>query len=829
MRHVLSDLAVLELAQGFVGGACGKLFADLGADVLKVEPPGGDPLRHEPTGPTAPDGTRRSGALLHLLTNRRGIVLDPDDPAHTARLWRLLERADLVIESPGAGGLADHGISWDELHERLPGTSVVSVSGFGTTGPYAGFRSSDLVAQAVSGAMLLQHDAEQDPLKLPARLGSAMLANLAALGGLGAVLAARAGGSGTFVDCAAIEALATQPMKVTYLLALQYRNGVPVEAPASTLTLIPTGVFPCGDGHVAMMSTPQQLQEMLDVLDDDDLRAAFARPDAFERPETKEILDAALYPWLLSRTRAEITAAAQERGWPLAGVNHPAEVLEADHLHQRGYWVHVDDPIAGALDLPGPPARFAEGGFALRRLAPGLGQHDAEIGDGDGWRPPAAAAASSGAPARPPLEGVRVVDLTAVWSGPYATMLLADLGAEVIRVENPFVLPPTTKGYTPRPMLSNPGALGSLYGPPVPDRPDRPWNRHAMNNSLARNKYSVTIDTRRAEGRELLMRLVEQADVFIDNFKANGLARIGIQLSELQARNPRLVIVRLPPAGTTGDWAHYTGFGAQFDGLSGLAWLCGHRGSDPVTTPATTYMDASSGPAAAFATIAALHYRDVTGRGQVVEMVQSENVIQQLGDVMVDCQLGEEPARLGNRDRFLAPQGLYPCRGEHQWLALTITDDAQWPALAKVIGRPDLADDDQLRDAPGRQRHHDELDCAITAWTRQQDRDEAFLTLQAEGVPAGPLLDPVDVVRDPHLQDRGWMRPLTSLDVGTHLHPGWAFRGLPEVWRHGSPVLGEHNDHVYREILGVSEEEMARYRAEKMLADDYLDPEGQPY
>src|ERR1019366_9309779 len=153
------------------------------------------------------------------------------------------------------------------------------------------------------------------------------------------------------------------------LLSHQYRDGVPrppVVDTGDAMTLIPMGVFPCGDGHVAMMSTPQQLREMLDVLDDDDLRAAFARPDAYERGETKEVVDAALYPWLLSRTRAEATATAQAAGWPLAGVNSPYEVLASDHLHQRGFWVHADDPDVGAVDLPGPPARYAEGGWALQ-------------------------------------------------------------------------------------------------------------------------------------------------------------------------------------------------------------------------------------------------------------------------------------------------------------------------------------------------------------------------------------------------------------------------------------------------------------------------------
>ena len=262
-----------------------------------------------------------------------------------------------------------------------------------------------------------------------------------------------------------------------------------------------------------------------------------------------------------------------------------------------------------------------------------------------------------------PLEGIRVLDMTTVWAGPYATMLLADLGAEVIRVENPWVLPPTTKGYHARPEITDLGYLGSGYGPAAPGRPDRPWNRHSLNNSICRNKLSCTIDTRQPEGHELLMRLAERCDVFVENFKASGLSRMGISVSELQTRNPRLVILRMPPAGTTGDWSPYAGFGAQFDGLTGFLSLTGHRDSDLTTSPATTYMDAASGPAGAFAAIAALRYRAATGRGQVVELAQSENVLNHLGDVFVDLPARHRPAADGQPRPVARPPGPVPRPG----------------------------------------------------------------------------------------------------------------------------------------------------------------------
>jgi crotonobetainyl-CoA:carnitine CoA-transferase CaiB-like acyl-CoA transferase len=653
----------------------------------------------------------------------------------------------------------------------------------------------------------------------------------AAAGGLAAVLRARATGEGALVDCAAYEALGSVPARVGRFLGWEYggRRPPPPVVTGTGGTLIPTGVFPCEDGFVSMMSTPQQLPEMLAVLDDDDLREAFARPDAFLRGETKEVLDAALYPWLLSHTRAELTAQAQAAGWPFAGLNTPAEVLEVDHLFQRGFWVDIEDDDLGPLRLPGPPYRHAEGGWHLRRRPPALGEHDDEVGSPEGVARTRPAPSGRTRPDQPPLRGVRVLDLTTVWSGPFVTLLLADLGAEVVRVENPSVFPPTTKGYVPRPdssMLL--GSLLSSYGPLAEGRPDRPFNRHALNNSIARNKLSCTLDPRRPEARELLLRLVDTADVFVENLKASTLHQMGIHESELLDRNPRLIVLRIPPAGLTGDWSAYTGFGAQFDGLSGLAHLTGHAGSSPIETPATTYMDAATGPAGAFAVMAALHYRDVTGRGQVVELAQMENVLNQLGDVFVDCQLGIEPVRIGNRVADRAPQGMYRCRDPKQWLAVSVGDDQAWAALAGVLGPPELAADPRFADLAGRSAHHDDIDELIGAWTAEHDMLEAFHLLQAAGVAAGPELDNDLLLEDANVTARSWIRPLTSTDVGRHLHLGHAFRGLPLVWDRGAPGLGEDNRYVFGEILGLDPPVYDGLVAAGVIVEDYLDAEGRP-
>jgi crotonobetainyl-CoA:carnitine CoA-transferase CaiB-like acyl-CoA transferase len=812
MRQLLSDVTVLELASDPAGSYCGKVFADLGADVVKVEPPGGDPARERPE------------RYQHLNTNKRAVRIAADDNGR-AQLLELVANADVVVESKDAGDLAGFGLGRDDVRTQFPALVVATISGFGTTGPYADYTWSDLAAQLAAWVTFPQGRSLEVPVRTPRIAALCSVGHTAALAALAGTRRARASGEGAHVDIAAFEALGSIPARVCRYLGWEYAEHEPLGLAANAAdTLLPVGIFPCADGYVSMMSTPQQLKEMLEVIDDEALTAAFSRPEAFSDPGTKEILDTALYPWLFEHTRAEATAKAQAGQWPLAGVYSPAEVMEADHFHQRAFWVDCDDPVLGKVLLAGPPYRFDEGGWRLHHPAPPP-PTESRVEPKRG----APSTRGNANPDDPPLRGIRVLDFTTVWSGPYLTQLLADLGAEVIRVENPSVFPPTTKGYLPRPpetMLL--GSLLSMYAPAVEGVDDRPYNRHAMNNSIARNKLSCTLDPRRPEAHELFMRLVEQSDVLVENLKMSTLHQMGIHESELLDRNPRMLVLRIPPAGLSGDYANYTGFGAQFDGLSGFAQLIGHHDGAMVETPATMYMDAATGPAGAFAVLAALHYRAATGRGQLIELAQMENAMSQLGDAFLDVQLGKDTPREGNRDPEQAPQGVYMCNEQESWLAITARNDTEWEALARVIGRDDLLQDARFATVAGRYEHHDELDTAISEWCATQDVTAAFHTLQQSGVTAAPQFTEAMLADDPHVAARGWIKPMTSRDVGTYPHIGYAFQGLPQVWDRGSPVLGEDNDYVFRKVLQLDDEEYQRYVDAKIIVDDYLDGDLKP-
>src|SRR5438876_6059706 len=323
-----------------------------------------------------------------------------------------------------------------------------------------------------------------------------------------------------------------------------------------------------------------------------------------------------------------------------------------------------------------------------------------------------------------PLAGVRILDITLVVGAPYGTMLLADMGAEVIRIETRQNFPSTTRGIWARPskdMVVNGGAMGAGY--PDMEPGERPWNRFALFNCHARNKLSMTVDPRRPEGREVVLRLARAADGVIENNTPGTLDKLGIGYQALRQGREDFIVVSVGGMGPTGPYRHFRGYGAHFEDITGNSWLRTYL--DGTFSSVTVPLDAASGTGAVVAFMAALHHRRRTGLGQYVDLSMAENYIPQLGEAYLDYALNRRVQRgLGNRSPYLAPQGAYRCAPEDggpddYWVALAVDGDAAWRALCGVIGRLEWADDQRLRDARGRAAHHDEIDAAIASWARR--------------------------------------------------------------------------------------------------------------
>lgn len=427
---------------------------------------------------------------------------------------------------------------------------------------------------------------------------------------------------------------------------------------------------------------------------------------------------------------------------------------------------------------------------------------------------------------RLPLEGIRILDFTVVWAGPFATMLLADFGAEVIRVESLQYFPSVTRGLLPRPdkalVRSLPGYAAAY---PEHDPGPRPWNRHPMFNPHARNKRGMTVDLSRPKGRELFIKLVSVSDVLIENHSARFMENLGLTYDVLQRSKSDLVMVSMPAFGMTGPYKYYQGFGINVESVCGFTWLRSYPDGDLGDTSATLHMDAASGASAAFAILAALHYRRRTGKGQFIDFGQAENLMQQIGEILMDYTLnGRVQTSLGNRHPVMAPHGCYPCRGNDRWVVIAIATDAEWESFCAAVENPAWACDERFADAAKRYRHQDALDALIAAWTRQHPAYEIMERLQRAAIAAGPVLREPDLFTDPHLHARDFFQVVTHPEAGTHVYPGimWQMSQTPATIRRPPVRLGEDNEYVYRELLKLSDAEIDTLRAEGHIGMDFL-------
>ncbi len=425
--------------------------------------------------------------------------------------------------------------------------------------------------------------------------------------------------------------------------------------------------------------------------------------------------------------------------------------------------------------------------------------------------------------AKLPLEGIRIIDMTIVWAGPYGTVLLGDLGAELIRVESLQTPDVRTRGEpkVPPAILNSPRANQF----PNKDPGKRPWERGASFAYSGRHKRSMTVDLLRPSGKEILFRLVEKSDVFMENGAADTVEKLGTTYDVLSKVNPRIIMCSFPGYGTNGPYKYYKGYGANVEAAAGHTYLRGYPDRDFTGTSPIFHGDPAAGAAAAFHILAALAYRRRTGRGQFINLSQAEVITTQLPEAFMDYSMNRRvQERMGNRHESFI-QGCYRCQGDDRWVVLTVTNDQEWKALCNEMGRPDLMTDERFATTLRRYQHHDEVDQVISAWTAPLDHYEAFQRLQARGIAAGPVLKPNEVLSDPHYQARGFYEEHFHPVLGApYRFPGPAFdmSETPLRIRKLHPTLGEDNEYVYKQVLGYSEEEYQRFIEEKHVGWRYV-------
>ncbi len=436
--------------------------------------------------------------------------------------------------------------------------------------------------------------------------------------------------------------------------------------------------------------------------------------------------------------------------------------------------------------------------------------------------------------AKLPLEGVRVVAIPVVLAGPFASMLLGDLGAEVILVDSVTHFPMITRGYMPKPPQELVPTTGATFGgtgglQTYVDHTagDRPWDRFALFHAVGRNKLSCCIDLHSPEGKEVFKRLIKESDVFMESNSADTMEKLGLTYDVLKEVKEDLIYLSMPGLGCTGPHKSASLFGAQLQALAGHTSLTGYPDLDLTTTQSLLFhCDASSGASAAYAILCALHYRKRTGKGQFIDMGQIETLIPHLGEAVMDYTMnGRIQERMGNRHPSMAPHGVYRCRGEDRWVVIAVSSDSEWEGLCYALGNPEWCKDKRFLTLSGRLENQDEIDKHIEEWTELHDHYDVMFILQKEGVPSGPVIDNRDAFHDAQLISRGFFEVVHHREAGTHMHPGmlWKMDKTPCRIHHPAPCLGEHNDYVFKEVLGMSDDEIAELEKDNIIGgDEYL-------
>jgi crotonobetainyl-CoA:carnitine CoA-transferase CaiB-like acyl-CoA transferase len=795
-RRLLASLRVLDLS-GDDGDAVTRLLADLGADVLKVEPPGGSAARTR--APTLCGVSLRFA--LHNA-NKRSTTLDPADPDDRARLIELAGGADIVVDSGIPGQAAAYGTSCAELADRNQHLVALSITDFGATGPRSSWRATDPVFYALSGALSRSGPTTGTPVLPPDGIGSATAAVQAAWAALVAYYNRLCCGTGDYIDFARFDAV---------VMALDPAFGAHGQASAGirgsnrwrgrprNQDAYP--IYPCKDGYVRIcVMSPRQWRG---------LRRWMGEPEEFQDPKY-DVIAARFAAWpqigvrieelFAGQTMKELVSAGQAHGVPIAAVLSGAQILVSEHFQAVG-------AIADVELVPGVRTNVPVGYFAVN-------------GRRTGFRAPALPASSDEArwlagradiPARisagrRPFDGVRIIDLGIIVAGGELSRLFGDLGAEVIKVESAD----------------------------YPDGLRQARVGEAMSESFAwthRNNLAFGVDLRSVVGKQIFGRLVARADAVFANFKPGTLRALGFPYETLHTLNPRVVLAESSAFGEVGSWSTRMGYGPLVRAATGVTklWMAPdaqaaeldrqndgsrHRFYDATTV----FPDHVVGRITAIGALAALIYRDRTGKGARVHVSQAEAVVNQL-DTLYVTDAVRATGDVEFRDDT-SVHDVYPCAGDDEWCVISICSDADWISATTVFGQPGLASDKRFGTGEARMAHRHELLAQVSAWTRRHTPLQVAEALQSSGVPAGPMNRPPDVREDPQLCERKLFSDMTHplFDHPLPAETGPApFRHIPAAPQRPAPLFGQDTREICREVLGMSGAE-----AERLIRDGVL-------
>jgi crotonobetainyl-CoA:carnitine CoA-transferase CaiB-like acyl-CoA transferase len=782
---LLDAVRVLDLSSGD-GDEVTRLFADLGADVLKVEPPGGNLARDElPT---------LAGASIPFAVhnaNKRSTVLDPLDESDCGRFLDLVAYADIVVDSGLEGLAAAFGTPGAQLATQYTHLVVLSITDFGATGPWSSWRATDPVLYAMGSSLARSGPTTGTPVLPPDGIASATAAVQAAWAALVAYYNRLRCGTGDYIDFARYDAvvMALDPPFGAHGQAAAGNGGVGLwRGRPKNQDAYP--IQPCQDGYVRLcVLTPRQWHG---------LRRWLGEPQAFQDPKY-DVLGARYAAWpeisvliealFAEQTMKDLVAAGQAHGVPIAAVLTPSQILDSEHFQAVA-------AITDAELVPGVRTRVPTGYFIVdgqrsgfRTPAPAAGQDD-----------PCWLTAPPVVPSPPgrlgdyPFSGLRILDLGVIVAGGELSRLFGDLGAEVIKVES----------------ADYPDGLRQARG------------GDAMSESFAwthRNQLSLGLDLRSGAGKEIFGRLVAESDAVFANFKPGTLAALGFSCDALRAINPRIVLAESSAFGDSGTWSVRMGYGPLVRAATGVTrlWTTDDPES-PADTGRHSFYDATTifpdhvvGRVTAIAALAALIRRDHTGSGSRVHISQAEVVVNQLDTLYVTRAAHTAGIPRIRDDTSL--HAVYPCAGDDEWCVISIDTDDEWNHATRVFDHQEWVDDPRFATGEARMANRRELIELVSAWTRMRTPMRNAELLQSAGIAAGPMNRPPDVLEDRQLIERklycDMVHPLIDrpLPAETGAAP---FKHIPPAPQRPAPLPGQDTRAICRNLLGMNTEETER-------------------
>ncbi len=778
--RALGHLRVIELGD-IPASYASRWLADLGADVIKVEPPGGDPNRLLPPFAGNIEHPERSLTFMHANTGKRSIALDLGHASDREIFAKLLASANLLLEATALGYLDQFGFTDQSFSEEFSHLVVVSITPFGRTGPYRRYKGSDAIANATGGFLFGQGDNTKGQCTAPSHLAYQMAGAMAAMLALAGIRHGRATGAGQRIDMSLQEALtfanSSSIARYSRENRLERRPGGKAYGGAGT------NIYRCKDGRYVHFTTnmPHMWKEFAQNWMTDKSLAGPKWENPRYRDEHADDVAQAFADFIGQFNADDFASEAQSRHLAAAPLNTIGEFVNCEQNLEREWFQEIDHPVIGKYKAPGAPMRLSLTPMRVRRAAPLQDQHREEIlGELQGKLNNVPKNKNDVSARRPMLAGLRMADLTQQYAGPLGTELLAYYGMEVVKIESAVV--------------------------PSKER------EAAVHACMNRAKLGCTINLRHADGKELFKQLVAKSDVVVDNFSSGVLERLGFSFDVLQQINPGIVQAVMPGWGLTGPLKSWVAWGWQLLAYTGIMRLWGYPDSPMETRCKIAWPDRVGSVTMALGVLAALEYQTRTGRGQFIEAGMLEAQGSMMGPAILDYTVnGNEWDAMGYGEILgepYLPYGCYPCAGDDNWIIIACAGDDEWRNMVNLIGKSSWAADAKFAAKAGRKEHRDELDRKLSEWTHKYTVKQVFRLLQEAGVAAGIPSSGEELFYDIHLRARGHIVETEARPWGKITHHG--LPGIPSFSKadaaRPAPWIGANNDQVFGKILGLSAE-----------------------